>query len=63
MAKRVPLAVDTYRVVQTAVEEGVAYGLRRAHKYDDHPTDDHIRDTIVDAVMLAVSEVVRWPDT
>ena len=32
----------TYWIIQRSVEEGIAYGLNRAHKHEDNPTKDKI---------------------
>ena len=46
-------------VLERAVENGVANGWRQAHKYDEHPTPEHIRDTIECAVF---NEIGEWFD-
>ena len=30
------LQIKTYRIVEHAVEEGIAYGLKRAHKHHEN---------------------------
>jgi len=49
----------TYDVIREAVTSGVAYGYRHAHKYGA-PTDAHIRDTIVSAVLSELCEALTW---
>lgn len=61
--KKPKLKMRTWDVVTRAVEEGVAYGYRRAHKHTDRPTEEHITQAIYDAVMSAISEVVNWEDS
>lgn len=56
------LQINTYRVVDDAVERGVEMGWRRAHKHNSAPSPDVIRAAIADAIMLELSEVVRWPE-
>jgi len=56
------IQLNTYRVIDDAVERGVEIGWRRAHKHDDTPTPDVVRAAIADAIMLELSEVVLWPD-
>ncbi len=51
------LRVRTYVVLDRAVEEGVAYGWRRAHKYTEAPGEDVICEEIARAVMSAVCDV------
>lgn len=51
--------VRAYSVFSRAVEEGVAYGWRRAHKYTDQPDEATIKEQIVTAVL---NEVCEWFD-
>lgn len=50
----------TYWIIQRAVEEGIAYGLNRAHKHEDNPTKDKIAIEIERAVMLALDEIIDF---
>lgn len=49
----------TYSVLSMAVENGVRYGLNRAHKHVDNPTPEQLESAIYDAVM---SEICEWFD-
>lgn len=51
------LRVNVYEVMTRAVEEGIAYGWRRAHKHTDTPSEETIRDEIERGVMNALMEV------
>ena len=51
------LRANTYAILTRAVEEGIAYGWRRAHKYEDSPSEAVIQDCIDTAVMNAICEV------
>jgi hypothetical protein len=51
-----------YLLMLECVEKGVAYGIHRAHKHEDDPSDDHIRNVITDAVMAAISEYWAFDD-
>lgn len=42
--------------LERAIEEGVKYGYNRAFKHEDNPTEQHITDTIQDAVMQSIHE-------
>lgn len=55
--------VRVYDVVSRAVEEGVAAGIRRAHKHTDAPTAADVHDEVERAVMLALGEVLDWEAT
>lgn len=56
------IRVRTYGIVAEAVERGIAEGWRRAHKHTTHPTPDAIRDALYDAVMLALSDALIFPE-
>ena len=45
------MKVRAYPVLRRAVEEGVAYGWRRAHKHIDAPDAETIEEQIVCAVL------------
>jgi predicted Zn-dependent protease with MMP-like domain len=50
------MQVRAYDVLRRAVEEGAAYGWRRAHKHTDAPGEDAIVDQIVQGVLNEVCE-------
>ncbi|MCK6549288.1 hypothetical protein L6R52_25825 [Myxococcota bacterium] len=54
--------VRAYPVLRRAIEEGAHAGVRRAHKHEVHPGHEAIADAVVDAVMLALDEVMRFPE-
>lgn len=58
--KKQVLKLDIYGVIHRAVEEGVAYGRRRAYKHTDTPSEDMVCMAITDAVMVALDEIVKW---
>jgi hypothetical protein len=41
-------------VLELAIEQGVARGYRRAHKYVENPTEESIAATIEECVMSAI---------
>ena len=45
-----------YELMCRCVEDGVAYGYRRAHKHAVTPGEDIIREQIEDAVMNSICE-------
>lgn len=49
---------NLYAIIARAVEEGVAYGYRRAHKYVDDPEVDTLHEQIEQAVLDALCEVL-----
>lgn len=56
------MRVRAYEVLRRAVEEGVASGYRRAHKYLEKPTEDELRDHIEGGVMNAIAEWFDFDD-
>jgi hypothetical protein len=59
MSKR-RLSVKMYEIVSRAVEEGVALGVNRAHKYTDTPTREGIAEEVERAVMESLSDVIDF---
>lgn len=45
------MSVRAYTVLRRAVEDGVAYGWRRAHKHTQSPDENTIEDEIVTGVL------------
>jgi hypothetical protein len=50
------MKVRAYPVLSRAVEEGVAYGWRRAHKHNNTPDVATIEEQIVSAVLNEVCQ-------
>ena len=46
-------------VLEMCIENGLAYGYRRAFKHTDDPTEEQITQAIKDAIML---ELYEWFD-
>jgi len=57
------MKANEYAILERAVEEGVAYGWRRAHKYEENPSDLTLRNEIEQAVMNSICEVFNFADT
>ena len=60
MSKKVKLNLNTYSIVDRAVEEGILIGYRRAHKYISNPTEEVIMQRIVEEIMNSLSEVIKF---
>lgn len=43
-------------VLENAIEQGVAMGIRRAFKHDDNPSHDAIQSAVENDVMLCLHE-------
>lgn len=60
---RSAIRVNVYEVVSRAVEEGIAYGYRRAHKHEESPGEEHVKAEIEQAVMSALSDVLLFSES
>jgi len=57
------MLLNNYAIIERAVEEGIAYGYRRAYKHTETPAHETIKAEVQSAVMGALSEVLRFdPD-
>ena len=52
--------VNSYVIVDRAVEEGVAIGYMRAHKHVEHPDAETLKENIHREVMNSLCEVLRF---
>lgn len=57
------LIPKTQPLLENAIEDGVTYGYRRAHKHTETPTEYEICSAISDAVMFQIAEVFDFVDT
>ncbi len=60
MGKPMKVRVNTYAVIARAVEEGVAYGLTRAHKHTNRPSREMLQEAIERAVLNDLCEVLQF---
>ena len=56
------LIPKTQPLLENAIEDGVTYGYRRAHKHTETPTEYEMCSAISDAVMLQIAEVFDFVD-
>lgn len=59
-AKRQAIGVRLYDIVARAVDEGIGYGWRRAHKHTAKPDADAILAELAQAVMNELCEVLDF---
>lgn len=52
-----------YKVMEMCVENGVAYGIRRAYKHINNPSQEQIEKEIYQAVMTEICEWFDFNDT
>ncbi len=50
------------KVLEIAVEQGVSYGYRRAHKHVENPTEGAVIDNVVEQVMNSLDEWFDFED-
>lgn len=53
---------NSYKLMCMAVEEGVAYGIKRAYKHNDNPSDSDIKLEVTDAVITHICEWFTFPE-
>ena len=51
-----------HKILEMAVEQGVSYGYRRAHKHIESPTEGAIIDSVVEQVMNSIDEWFDFED-
>jgi hypothetical protein len=56
------MRVRPYDVLRRAIEEGIEYGWRRAHKHTDTPEAEAIKDQILTGILNEVSEFFDFDD-
>ena len=54
------MKVDIYKLMSRCVEEGVDYGIARAKKHTDNPSDDELANAINDAIMIELCEYLDF---
>lgn len=52
----------TYEILRRAVEEGVRYGLSRARKHVESPSDAQIESAVEEAVMNEICEYFTFDE-
>lgn len=56
----VQLFLKAHSIIREAVEAGVSYGVNRAFKYSEKPTEEELKIHIEREVMGALSEVIDY---
>ena len=49
-----------YKLASEAVEAGARYGVRRAFKYEEHPSAETVLGHVIDAVMSELCEAIDF---
>jgi hypothetical protein len=53
---------DAFKVIQMAVQDGVAIGVRRLYKRVENPTEDEMIDTVEREVMNQICEWFKFQE-
>lgn len=56
------IKLRTYNIISEAVNNGVNYGYKRAHKHTDTPDEDSIIGTVYHEVMNSLCEIIDFGD-
>jgi hypothetical protein len=56
------LRVDPKDLIEDAVQRGVAWGYRRAHKHVESPTEEQVLDAIQNSVMSELYGILALND-
>lgn len=56
------VTLNSWAIISRAVEEGIDYGYRRAHKHTSTPSEDLLKNEIDNAIMSELSEVLLYED-
>jgi hypothetical protein len=51
-----------YKIFREAIEIGVGFGYRRAYKHTDEPSEEILKDEIIEAIMIEIHEWVDFDD-
>ena len=54
------MRIKAYNILQRAIEDGIMYGYQRAFKYTDVPTEDQIKQAMIDSVINEICEVIDF---
>ena len=52
--------IKKYNVIQEALERGILWGLKRAKKHLNNPTDEYIVEQILHHINLELEEVIDY---
>jgi hypothetical protein len=50
------------RLLEMCIENGIDYGIRRAHKHTDDPTEEMIKEEILNAIRIELYEWFEFED-
>ncbi|MEK6879012.1 MAG: hypothetical protein AABY22_05360 [Nanoarchaeota archaeon] len=56
------IKLNSYAIISEAVEKGIMFGYKHAHKYDDKPDGEIIKEHIYNDIMNELSEIIIWDE-
>ena len=56
------MKAKTHRILEMAIEQGIARGYRRAFKHTDSPLEDAILESINDCIMFEIDTYFSFED-
>jgi len=56
------LKLNTYAIISDKIEEGINWGLQHAHKHTDNPSEETIKQHLLNDIMNSLSEVINYED-
>jgi hypothetical protein len=56
------MTFNAYVLIGRAIDEGISYGLRRAYKHVDNPSEEAIQEALHRAIMDSLSEIIVWDE-
>lgn len=56
------MKIDHYKLICELVERGIEMGWQQAHKYNDNPSEQKLKDDIHSQVMTEICEYYRFDE-
>ena len=56
------IRINSFEIISRAVNEGIQYGWMRAHKHDDNPNAEFVKDEIEKAVVGELCDVLKFDE-
>jgi len=56
------IRLDTYKIIDSTIENAIRYGYVRAHKHIENPSENHMIQEIHHAVMNDLCDILKFDD-
>ncbi len=60
--KKLKPKLKTYSIIADNIVTGIRWGIARAHKHVDNPSREHLENTVYEAVMATLDEIIDFGD-